>query len=194
MSALKIRALVAGLVLFVAEVAAAQVVHVVGPIAGPGVDFTSLSAATTSAADGDVVLVLPGTYLGLATVTHKSLAVVGVPGADGLRPQVEILMVRNLSPGQTVLVRGLSSDTSIDYAVVPFYVLNCDGTVLVEDCDFDLSAGPPGLGTESTLIGDSSHVVFSRCGLEGIVGAESATLASPGSPAVRIMNSTVTFD
>lgn len=194
MRVLRIRELAAAIVLFAASGAAAQTVHVVGPVAGPGVDFTALSAATTSAADGDIVLVLPGTYLGLATATHKSLSVVGVPDANGARPQVEILMVRNTSPEMTVLVRGLASDTGIDYSVAPFYVLNCAGTVLVEDCDFDLSKGPPGLGLESTLIGDSSRVVFSRCVLKGSTGAEGTTVASPGSAAVRITNSMVTFD
>src|SRR5258705_4563026 len=88
---------------------AAQAVYVVGPAPGPGIDFTSLGAATSAAADGDVVLVLPGTYAGLANVTNKTLSVVGLPDAGGARPQIETLAVKNIHPGQTVLVRGLAS-------------------------------------------------------------------------------------
>src|SRR5262249_10864137 len=48
--------------LLVSVVRAQTAVHVVAPVAGPGVDFTSISAAVAAAADGDTTLVRSGNY------------------------------------------------------------------------------------------------------------------------------------
>ena len=72
---------IASLVLMLAiRASAAGQVIVVDPVAGPGVDFTSVSDAVLAAADGDTVLVHAGTYAASVTVSSKSLAIVAQPG------------------------------------------------------------------------------------------------------------------
>ena len=174
--------------------AAAQSVHVVGPLGTPGVDFTSLPTATAAAASGDILLILPGNYTGTANVAHKSLAIVGLPDAQGVRPRIATLVVKNTVPGETVLVRGLASSMNASLTLPALLVLNCAGPVLVEDCSF---AAPDGShnGDESLVVNDSSRVIFTRCTLTGGPG-DSPLSANPwpGAPALLASASTVTLD
>jgi len=67
----------------------------------PCPSFTSVQAAIDDAAEGDVVLVKPGSYGGLV-IDGKALTLIG----EGL-PSTGIVIVQNLLPGQTVALRGL---------------------------------------------------------------------------------------
>src|SRR5258705_11941226 len=48
--------------LLVSVVRAQTAVHVVAPVAGPGVDFTTIAAAVAAADDGDTVLLRSANY------------------------------------------------------------------------------------------------------------------------------------
>jgi len=86
----------------------ANEVHVVAPSPGPGIDFTTITAAVAAANDGDIVLVKPGTYnftTTVATVEAKSLTLV----ADGSVVPHGIVEVQNLGAGDVFSIRGFSS-------------------------------------------------------------------------------------
>jgi hypothetical protein len=138
-----------------------------------------------------VVLVLPGTYAGLANVTNKTLSVVGLPDAGGARPQIETLAVKNIHPGQTVLVRGLASGPTTAAFLL---VLNCTGPVLVEDCSFSQHLGPSLDADDAVIVKDSARIVFARCTLQGAPGHTAPSLSAPGGPALFCSNSVVTLD
>jgi hypothetical protein len=183
--------------LALAASAAAQAVLVVGPVAGPGIDYTSLPAATAAAASGDVVLVLPGDYPGVASIAAKSLSVMAVPGGGGARPQIETIVVRNTQPGQTVLLRGLGTLSQFLSSSTPLFVLDSSGAVLVEDCVLDMHGFSGGSGDDSLIVKDSTRVVFSRCTLVGASGSQGPFFGSPsgpGSPALACTQAAVTLD
>lgn len=93
-------ALVAPLLAMCAGAQAADV-RVVAPSGAP---YTTLQAAITAAADGDVVLVKSGDYAG-ATIDGKGLVVVEDEG-ETVR-LTSALVVQNVSAGQCVVLAGL---------------------------------------------------------------------------------------
>jgi len=112
--------------LLVTPVAAQGAVHVVDFAGGPGADFTDLSLAVDSAADGDVLLVRSGIYGIFNTLDGRSLTIAG----DG--PFVQIsgeLTVQNLDADQRVVLRGFELKFPGQLEL-----LDNDGIVWVEDC------------------------------------------------------------
>src|SRR5262249_51049196 len=145
---------------------------------------------------GDVVLVLPGSYVGTANVTNKALSLVGIPDAGGARPKIETVAVKNLEAGQTVLVRGFASGATLTPAYQPLLILNCNRLVLVEDCALDLQHPLAGNGDGVCVVHDSSRAVLSRCTLTGAIGGSllGQSSGTPGSPALSGSDSIVTVD
>src|ERR1051325_7889584 len=86
---------------------------------GPGVDFTSITAAVAAAGPGDVILVRPGTYAGF-TLTYPA-AILGGVGAM----VTSIVHVDNLPAGQQATLAGLQLRTPA--------ITNCIAAVTIED-------------------------------------------------------------
>jgi len=165
--------------------------------AGGGGDHTSPFDAVSAAADGDIILVKPGTYTGLFEGTlflgDKSLTVV----ADGGPVEVGSAIVEDLPAGKTVVLRGL--DLQADgFSASGLSVDGSDGEVWVEDCTMvgqdatDAFAAPP--GDPGVAIVDSADVVLARCTMQGGAGTDStgfAQTASRGGHGLQAMSSSV---
>lgn len=135
-------------------------VIVVGPIAAPGVDYTSIQAAVAAAAPGDILLVrpaAPGTYSGDLALGGKALTIV----ADGaLVPELAQygrLTVNGLAAGATTALRGFHLPgvgflpAAMDGGTVAFQ--SSPGTLLVEDC---------------SIVGSQSGISASNSGWLGV--------------------------
>jgi hypothetical protein len=153
------------LVLPAAHTSAQAAVHVVDQLGGPGSQYTSIADAVAASADGDVILVRPGGYQPFV-VDGKGLAIV----ADAPPPAAAPVLlhtafdhptVRNLSSGQSVVLRGFTMSASLGTAV-ELEVRDCVGPVLIEDVH--LSGGGPCLSVQG-----SSAVVLARSALHGQV-------------------------
>jgi len=132
-------------------------------VVGPSEPLVQIHDAVTVAADGDVILVRPGTYEPFAVV-GKSLTIQGDPGATvllfalpGFGLGDHTIQVYDLVPGQSLTVRGIDFDLIYLEPVAALYVENCQGSVLFEDCTFVASHGP------GAQVGSSSSVTFEDC-------------------------------
>src|SRR5690606_645454 len=130
-----------------------------------GAAFTSIQAAVTAAADGDVVLVQSGTYARFAIV-HKGVAVVADTGA-----QVDVvggILVKDTLVQHRVLLRGLDATGEQAVAGSEAEGLRVDvarGPLRVEECSFrggdgvDYTAQSPGAaGVRAEVALDLSFV------------------------------------
>lgn len=82
---------------------------IVDAAGGPGHHFKSLPPAVAAAADGDVIVVRPGTYRSAIT-TSKALAILGLPGAV-LSPDLAsftMLTVTGLPAGKNFVLKGFT--------------------------------------------------------------------------------------
>lgn len=141
---------------------AAQQVHVVGPLGTPGADFESVQAAVNGAADGDVIVVLPGDYDAQVLLDDRALVLAGVTGAGGERAELGGLVIRNLGAARSVVVRGF--DVEPGFMGETLAVQDCDGPVLVEDLQVD---DDNHFATQLSRIERSQHVVLTRSALHG---------------------------
>jgi hypothetical protein len=176
------RALLGALVLWTSSHSAAADVLVVGPTAGPGIDATQISTAVALALEGDAILVRDGTYTPFE-IDGKSLSVIAEGAGARLVAPITFsssspcVAVRNLGVDQSVLVRGLKTNTGVS-------VGSCVGAVWFEDIQtagatlFCSGAISPG----AAYVGSSGRVTFVRCVLLGEVGYEGAffTGSAPG--------------
>lgn len=117
-----------------ASASAQGTVHVVDD--DGGFDFTTLQAAVDAAAEGDTVLVRSGSYASVV-IDGKSLSVVADADAKALVTGTvfgaDVIVVRNLSGGQQVVLRGLDvplAAPAIDRAVE---LVDNAGAVWIED-------------------------------------------------------------
>lgn len=133
----------------------AQTVHVVDRNLGhPSSMFHSVNAAVAAAADGDVILVHPGTYSEVLAIHGKSLTIQGDrPNSWTSAPVVDGLTIADLAATQTVTVRGINIRNStvplnnkirlrnnagpvwIEELVTPAILIGVGNMFLVEDCD-----------------------------------------------------------
>lgn len=108
--------------------AAANDVQVVAPSPGPGVDFTTIEDALAAAADGDIVLVRPGSYAIApftgALVDGKTVTLV----ADGPVTATGRVAVETLDATRTFSMRGFDSADDLRLAVS-----DCSGVIWCED-------------------------------------------------------------
>ncbi|TAJ15811.1 MAG: hypothetical protein EPO68_12215 [Planctomycetota bacterium] len=126
----------------IAALAAAAVAHasnqvfVVGPVAGPGIDFTNVQSAINAAANGDIVLLRSGTYAATGasqiTISGKGLTLVADAGqtVNFSSPMV----ISNVGAGQMACVRRISVSSSDEGPALS--VFNNAGSVWIENGTF----------------------------------------------------------
>ncbi len=171
---------------------------------GGGGDFTDLQAAIDSAQDGDVIVVRGGQYPQI-TIHDRSLSILA---SLGTTPIVHGIRIQNLAAGRAVLSRGLES-VATGGGNNALYVLQCEGTVRVEDCT--LTSDAPAfeafastdtmlvgctlrtLGPASTAYGAGARLRGSRaalyhCDVEGAVGPGGFYQGNPGAPGASLEN------
>ena len=91
----------------------AQTTWVVDDTPGPGVDFTSIAAGVAAAANGDTLLVMPGSY-GPFQVSGKALSIVGDGSATTFvqlpssYPSTNYVVIQGVPAGTSFRVSGLS--------------------------------------------------------------------------------------
>lgn len=115
-----------------------------------GTALDQIHKAVALAADGDVILVRPGGGAYEAfSVQGKSLTIQGDPSAKVwnlvffsagfLGPAVQ---VSELSPGQHLVLRNLEIQNTYFEPVPAVSLLNCAGSIQIEDCQVLASSGP----------------------------------------------------
>jgi hypothetical protein len=176
--------------LLVSVVRAQTAVHVVAPVAGPGVDFTSIAAAVAAAADGDTVLVRSGNYPAFGVNGH-SVAITAEEGGDVV--VAGGVFVIGVPAGGFVSLHGLS--VHADEFSAALSLLNNPGPVWVEDCTltgfehtfFSVFL----LGTPALLVDHSDSVAVTGCLLQGGSGTAGEPGASCVSSNVHLYGSTL---
>lgn len=147
---------------------------------GPGSDHEFLWEALDVAQDGDVLLIRPGWYEAYSTIDARSLTLVADGGTVDV---VGTLTVRNLAPGQRVVLRGLT----LGYpGALELY--DNGGVVYVEDCTIlaDQASGP---GQHAGILAEDSRLV-----VRGSVVAGSMNYAiheTPPTPGLKAVGSVV---
>ncbi len=137
-------------------------------------DFLELATAVLSAADGDTILVRPGTYEPV-TVDGKGLWIQGqgeviVATGNPLLPAKPALRARNLNASQSLSLRGLKFHEFSLLAEFDNRLVTLDdnaGSVVFEDCVFGAPPGtsfPYSNGIAYPLsISDCASVAMQRC-------------------------------
>jgi hypothetical protein len=145
------------------ETAIAQNVWVVAPTAGPGVFSTQIQPAVNAAADGDLILVKGGSFVGFS-ITNKSVGVVAELGASvNVLGTVEIT---NLSSSQRVLFERVA--VSATAPNTNLWIHNNAGPVWLEGCTFaPVTAGFDQYGVDGADVDQCASVAFLRCTMTG---------------------------
>ncbi len=159
-SAPRIRLAVAGALLVAAV--PAQRTWVVSARGGPGVNFTDIPPAIAAAADGDILVVRPGSY-GEVQITGKGLSVIGEAGV-----QVANLQVYAVSAAQRVVVTDIEVVGSRVLFLLPG-VVDARGFVLWERVVLRRDSFPPTFNVCSDLR-------LSSCDIEGSVSIASSNV------------------
>jgi hypothetical protein len=165
-------------------------VWVVGPAAGPGVDFTSISSAVAAAGEGDTILVQPGSYPSFG-VNGKSVA---ITAAGGATPSVNGgSFVVGLQAGQAVSLQGLQMRG--DPFAAALNLSNNDGDVWVLDCQLNgYNVPKPSIfesGTNAVWSSDCASVVASHCQLYGGSSVAGEPAWNSDSSSVHLFGSTL---
>lgn len=124
--------------------------------AAGGGDFVALAPAVAAAAEGDTLLVRPGSY-GALVIQGKSLRVAADPAGV---VRVKGIEVSELALGQGVVLSGLESH------VAPTLIArDSEGSIRVQGCLLSQTSGPaPWHGAE---VRSATDVVFVGCTVEG---------------------------
>ncbi|MEM7306276.1 MAG: hypothetical protein AAF682_06385 [Planctomycetota bacterium] len=130
---------------------------------GPGT-FVGIQGAVLNAAEGDTILIREGNYTDVEIV-GKSLTLVAEAGAEVaiatlVTPGISPLTVRDLGPGQTVIVRGVRVYPDVIGVTEPsVWLRDNQGAVLLED----VHAEPfPGWSSLALRIENSAAVILAR--------------------------------
>jgi hypothetical protein len=149
--------------------AAAGQVWVVAPAAGPGVDFTNLQTAITSAANGDVLLLKSGSYSTGTTspfqCSGKGLTL--VEDAGHTATLTSPFSFFNVAIGQMACLRNI--DVIAADAGVALSLNGCGGSIWIEGCTVTASSTifpflPAGEGLRASNCAD---VKLTRCSMTG---------------------------
>lgn len=115
-------------------------VIVVDVTGGPGSQFTQIGFAVQAAAEGDVILVRPGSY-NPVFLGDKSLTIQADGGASLVDPNFGGgggLSIANLSAGKRIVLRGLTFVGQLDFGNGVFSTSmsaqNCAGTLWIDTC------------------------------------------------------------
>jgi len=141
-------------------------------------NFTTIQSAVDAAADGDAILVQPGTYSGFQ-IAGKSVAVIGDPT---LMPTVtSAIAVMQTASGQVVVLARLHQIAPATTGTASGLELSaCAGPVRIEDCLFrgqnGTQNGPAGSGV---FIVQCPDVVFSAASAFGGTGSASGGRRTP---------------
>jgi len=154
-------------------------------------DFFVLQTAIDAAADGDILLLKPGSggFISGATIDGKSLTLV----VDGGSYNLGHLTVSNVPAGGQVTLRGLTISDPIAFFYTAFpesggiEVRDCAGSVWIDACSIVAAPQSPG-GFAGSLPGahglfalNSADVVLSDGSVTGGVGAfENGSCTIPG--------------
>lgn len=146
-------------------------------------DYAHLQVAVNNAAEGDLILVQPGTWPDPLDIGSKSLVIVADGGTVTL-PQVRI---HDLAAGQVVVLDGISAlGSKSAFPLGPWQealvVTDCAGRVVVQDGSFtgyvganhmNLSGTPlfHPAGWDAVRIDQAGSVSLTRCSLTGGAGA-----------------------
>jgi len=136
-----------------------------------GVDFVEIQSAVNAAADGDFILVGPGSYRG-TVIDGKSLVIQAEPGEDvdvsgfGAVP-LGSLTIQNIGANQRVAVRGIDAPVGAGGGTKSgLIVKDCSGPVLVEDAYYEGTAAFPGIVASGVLVLRSSSVTLVDCTIQ----------------------------
>jgi len=168
--------------------------NLVVDLSGGAGTHSTLQDAVDAAQDGDLILVRPGDYRFVQTVstivTAKSLTIVADP--PGSAPVLTGIRISAIASPRKVVIRGLQLLPGILPVSPGTEVTQSTGGVWFEDCTL---AGIPGLGSlgqnfpgEPGLRVNGAQVTLVRCQVTGGVGAVGTFTipASDGGPGQRL--------
>ncbi|MCK6445281.1 MAG: hypothetical protein L6Q99_02720 [Planctomycetes bacterium] len=146
-------------------------------VVGPGGQFVDIQAAVDAAADGDALVVRPGTYSSFF-VDDKALAIVGDDGGTAI--VLGEVRVENLAAGKLLVLSRMTVDATVA-GQYPLRTRNDAGAIRVQSCTFegfDSNVGYQNGGGAAWNAFDDD-VVFSGCTLNGGDGLSTQFLPSP---------------
>jgi hypothetical protein len=183
-------------------------------------DFTSINSAVLAAADGDTLVVRPGSYGAFTVGGTKSLSILS--DGTGLVQVNGPIGVLNGAAGRTFVFSGLTSTglvgSGTSFQGFGFWAVNSAASVRVQDCSFTGAAGDPEgweLDTSSWTVEVTGHaagwagvwledcsgsIAFNDCAIVGGGGTDMTTFSigdcgcsygQPGGDAVRVENCVV---
>jgi hypothetical protein len=168
-------------------------------------DTMSVDIALQLAGPGDVILIRAGNYQPISPLDPEGFHDVSFPVTivgDGAGAVIGMLRVRDLNPGEEVVLRNLT----LAGPLIPgsFFekvgVRNCAGAVVFEDCKATGITGTSSVtpGFPAVDVRNSDAVTFTRCTLRGGAGITATGSpffidAGPGGPAMLVTDSKVAF-
>ncbi|MEM7306804.1 MAG: hypothetical protein AAF682_09045 [Planctomycetota bacterium] len=159
-------------------------VHVVGPVAGPGVDFTNLQSAVDAAAADDLILVESGSYAGF-TVQSKPLTITADLGAS-----IDIsgtVRVELLDAGEVVVLSGL--DVDANGAGTALWLESNVGPVHVERCTFIGTGLPIFIPGHAVQLASCDSTTFTDCTIQATTAGSSDAGVLSQSSDIRLYES-----
>ena len=131
-------------------------------VGASGADFTQIQPAVDAAADGDLILVKPGSYVQFA-INERSLTVFAKqPGSVSIAGAVRIM---NLAPGHRVTLMNVSASANEEHALR--LALN-QGAVRIRGGSWTgMNVGAAALRNEAVRATQCADVVLSGCTLQG---------------------------
>lgn len=141
---------------------------------GVGEDFEQIQDAVMAAADGDVLLVKPGTYT-TVRISNKSLTIVGDGGVPEIERSVRVLdlSAEKLVVLQNLRNKGIGATFGYKHGLE---ILDCQGQVVVDSCIWSGVAAPRvGVSVER-----SDAVTISNTTCVGLYGPEPAGSGGAG--------------
>jgi hypothetical protein len=134
--------------------------------AGGGGSFTDIQPAVNAAANGDTILVKPGTYTTF-TINAKGLTVVGDVGTISVAGRV---LIENLSAAQAVTLANIKATGGPGFTNA-LQVEDCAGAVRFVACHWFGGDDGPGMGPNGAGVGglvlNSGNIAFAGCTIIG---------------------------